>query len=139
MKGRRKGGVSKSAFVCVCAQLCLFAALWTVACQTPLSMGFSRREYWNVFAISSSRNLPTQGSNQRLLCLLHWQAGSLLLSHLGSPKVLYSLPKKKKHWFCFFFFKLRTHGAHIHHSYKSIYSYSFLSVLKTRVLSHFIP
>ena len=25
---------------------------------------------------------PTQGSN---LCLLHWQASSLLLSHLGSP------------------------------------------------------
>ena len=30
---------------------------------------------------------PTQGSIQRLLCLLHWQAGSLLLSHLGSPSV----------------------------------------------------
>ena len=28
---------------------------------------------------------PTQGSNPRLLCLLHWQAVSLPLSHLGSP------------------------------------------------------
>ena len=28
---------------------------------------------------------PTQGQNPRLLCLLHWQAGSLLLSHSGSP------------------------------------------------------
>ena len=25
----------------------LFAALWTVACQAPLSMGFSRQEYWS--------------------------------------------------------------------------------------------
>ena len=25
----------------------LFATPWTVACQIPLSMGFSRREYWN--------------------------------------------------------------------------------------------
>ena len=25
----------------------LFATLWTVACQTPLSMGFSRQEYWS--------------------------------------------------------------------------------------------
>ena len=25
----------------------LFATLWTVACQAPLSMGFSRPEYWN--------------------------------------------------------------------------------------------
>ena len=25
----------------------LFSTLWTVACQAPLSMGFSRQEYWN--------------------------------------------------------------------------------------------
>ena len=29
---------------------------------------------------------PTQGSNLHLLCLLHWQADSLPLCHLGSPK-----------------------------------------------------
>ena len=28
---------------------------------------------------------PTQGLNPHLLCLLHWQADSLPLSHLGSP------------------------------------------------------
>ena len=28
---------------------------------------------------------PTQGSNQSLLCLLHWQLDSLPLHHLGSP------------------------------------------------------
>ena len=27
-----------------CVQL--FATLWTIACQAPLSMGFSRQEYW---------------------------------------------------------------------------------------------
>ena len=27
--------------------LTLFVTLWTVACQAPLSMGFSRQEYWN--------------------------------------------------------------------------------------------
>ena len=138
MKGRHKGGVNKSAFVCVRAQLSLF-----VDCSLPDSSvhGILQARILERVAISSSSNLPTQGSNQRLLCLLHWQAGSLLLSHLGSPKVLYSLPKRKSigSVFFFFFFKLRTHGAHIHHSYKSIYSYSFSSVLKTRVLSHFIP
>ena len=25
----------------------LFATLWAVACQTPLSMGFSRKECWS--------------------------------------------------------------------------------------------
>ena len=29
-----------------CVQLC--ATLWTVACQAPLSTGFSRQEYWSV-------------------------------------------------------------------------------------------
>ena len=32
---------------------------WTVACQVPLSMEFSRQEYW--IAISSSRDLPDLG------------------------------------------------------------------------------
>ena len=26
---------------------------WTVACQAPLSMGFSRQEYWNVLPLPS--------------------------------------------------------------------------------------
>ena len=25
----------------------LFSTLWTVACQPPMSMGFTRQEYWN--------------------------------------------------------------------------------------------
>ena len=32
------------------AQLCpILATPWTVACQSPLSMEFSRQEYWNGF------------------------------------------------------------------------------------------
>ena len=30
-----------------CNHVRLFATLWTVAHQTPPSMGFSRQEYWN--------------------------------------------------------------------------------------------
>ena len=29
---------------------------WTVACQAPLSMGFSRQEYWSGFSRGSSRS-----------------------------------------------------------------------------------
>ena len=36
----------------------LFATPWTVALQAPLSMGFSRQEYWNGLSRSSPRNLP---------------------------------------------------------------------------------
>ena len=32
-----------------------FATLWTVTCQAPLSMGFSRQEYWSGLPFSSSR------------------------------------------------------------------------------------
>ena len=31
----------------VFSRIQLFATLWTVACQAPLSMGFSRQEYWS--------------------------------------------------------------------------------------------
>ena len=40
----------------------------TLACQAPLSMGFSRQEYWNGLLFPSPRDLPDPGS---LLCLLH--------------------------------------------------------------------
>ena len=39
---------------CVLSHVWIFATLWTVAHQAPLSMGFSRQEYWRV-AISYSR------------------------------------------------------------------------------------
>ena len=34
-------------------------------------MGFSRQEYWDELSLPSSGDLPLQGSNPRLLCLLH--------------------------------------------------------------------
>ena len=34
---------------------------WTVACQAPLSMGFSRQEYWNGLPFPSPVDLPNPG------------------------------------------------------------------------------
>ena len=34
-------------FACSCCRVQLFATLWTVAHQVPLSMGFVRQEYWS--------------------------------------------------------------------------------------------
>ena len=45
--------------------------------QAPLSMGFSRQEYWSGLPFSSPRDLPNQGSKPCLLYLQHWQADSL--------------------------------------------------------------
>ena len=55
----------------------LFVTLWTVSHQVPLSMGFSRQEYCSELPHPPPGIFPTQGSNLRLLCLLHWQEGSL--------------------------------------------------------------
>ena len=37
----------------------LFVSLWTIACQAPLSMGFSRQEYWSGLPFPSPGDLPT--------------------------------------------------------------------------------
>ena len=37
------------------------AVLWTVACQAPLSMGFSRQEYWSGLPFPSPGHLPDPG------------------------------------------------------------------------------
>ena len=36
----------------------LFVTLWTAACQAPLSMGFSRQEYWSELPCPSPGDLP---------------------------------------------------------------------------------
>ena len=61
-----------------CVQL--FETPWTTTCQAPLSMGFSRQEYWSGLPFPSPEDVPTQGSNSHLL---HWLADSLPLSYLG--------------------------------------------------------
>ena len=39
----------------------LFVMLWTIAQQAPLSMGFSRQEYWSGLPFPSPWDLPDPG------------------------------------------------------------------------------
>ena len=57
--------------VCVRAQTLvqLRVTLCTVALQTPLSMGFSRQDYWSGLPCLSSGDLPDPGTDSRLLPL----------------------------------------------------------------------
>ena len=49
-------------------QSCLtLGAPWTVAHQAPLSMGFSRQEYWSELPVPSPGIFLAQGSNPGLL------------------------------------------------------------------------
>ena len=71
-------------------KLCCFSCarilvtLWTVAHQSPLSMGFSRQEYW------SGLPCPPPGESSRprdqTLQLLVLQVDTLPQSHQGNPE-----------------------------------------------------
>ena len=77
--------------VCVLSQFShvqLFATLWTIAHQIPLSMGFSKQEYWSGLPCPPPGLFLTQGLSLRLLCLLLWQVGSLPLAPPEQPFTL---------------------------------------------------
>ena len=58
----------------------LFATPWTVAYQAPLSMGFSRQEYWSGLPFPSPEDLPDPGIKLASPAL---QADSLPTKPLG--------------------------------------------------------
>ena len=62
-----RGACVLSHFSCVW----LFATLWTVACQAPLSTGFSRQEYWSGLPWPPPGDLPDPRIKSGLLCLLY--------------------------------------------------------------------
>ena len=64
------------------------ATLWAVAHQAPLSVGFSRQEYWSGLPCPLQGIFPTQGLKPHFLCLLHWHVGSLPLAPPGKPMIL---------------------------------------------------
>ena len=68
--------------VWVRAQSCL-TLRWSVACQTPLSMEFSRQEYWGRFSFLFPGDLPNPGIEPSLL---HCRQILYHLNHQGSSE-----------------------------------------------------
>ena len=69
------------------AQSCpTFVTPWTVAYKAPLSMEFSRQEYWSASPYPSPGDLPDPGIKPTSPASLPLQAGSLPLSYRGSPR-----------------------------------------------------
>ena len=67
------------------AKLCLTPLTsWTVACQAPLSMEFSREKYWNGLPFPSSGDFPNPGIDP----------GSHALQADSSPTELWGKPKR---------------------------------------------
>ena len=63
----------------------LFVTLRTVACQAPLSVAFSRQEYWSRLPCPSRGDLPYPGMEAASPETPALQADSLPMSHQGSP------------------------------------------------------
>ena len=58
-----------------------------IACQAPLSTGFSRQEYWSVLLHPPPGDLPNPGIEPASLAAPAMQEDSLPLSHQGSPSI----------------------------------------------------
>ena len=85
--------------------------------QAPLSMGFSRQEYWSGLPYPPPGYFPTQGSNSSLFCLLHWQTGSLSLVAPGKPLFKYSWYTTSVNFCCI--------AKWLSYTYTYTFSYSF--------------
>ena len=59
----------------------LFAKPWTIACQAPLSIEFSRHEYWSGLPFLSPGDLPNPGIEPVSPASPALHADSLPLSH----------------------------------------------------------
>ena len=71
----------KSSRACVSlpSHVWLFATLWAVTHQAPLSMGFFRQEYWSGWPFPSPGDIPTPASLMPPAlagsCFTHWANG----------------------------------------------------------------
>ena len=71
--------------MCVLSHVQLFMITWTVAHQDPLSMEFSRQEYWSGLPFPTPGDLSDPGNEPASLVSPALAVDCLLLPHLGSP------------------------------------------------------
>ena len=70
--------------MCVLSHVQLFVTAWTVAQQAPLSMEFSRQEYWSGLPFPTPGDLSDPGNEPASLAL----AGEFFITSLpGKPQI----------------------------------------------------
>ena len=81
----QRAWLNRSGTTCACAlsHVRLFATLWTIACQTFMSMGFSRQEYWSVLPFPTPRVLCDPLMEPMSHVSPRWQADSLPVCYKG--------------------------------------------------------
>ena len=85
-------------FMCACMCMCyslscvqLFAIPWTVACQAPLSIEFSRKECWSGLPFPSLGDLPDPGNLGVLHCR---QTFFIKIQCLNQPRIYMYSPSR---------------------------------------------
>ena len=81
--------MSMSMYMCSVVSDC--ATPWTVACQSPLSMGFSRQEYWSGLPFPSLRDLPDLGIKSASPASSALAGGYLTTEPHGKPVSIHKL------------------------------------------------
>ena len=81
----------------------LFATLWTVAHQAPLSMGFFRQEYWSGLPFPPLRDLPKPGIEPAFLIFLscsqilyHWATREAIPFSITNCKFSFQIQLSQK-------------------------------------------
>ena len=82
-----------------------FVTLWTIACQAPLSMGFSRKEYWNGLLCPPQGDLPDPRTEFMSLKSPALAGGFFTTELPEKPKYYTTLTQEK--WEPKYFFSLK--------------------------------
>lgn len=80
------------------SRVLLFATLWSIARQAPLSLVSSRQGHWSGSPRPPQGIFQTPGLNLCLFHPLHWQAGSLTVVPPGKPTLMYQTDKREPLW-----------------------------------------
>ena len=77
--------------MCAMLHVRLFVTLWTIACQAPLSLGFSRQEYWSELLCPLPGNFPDSGIEPASLLSPALAGGFFTTSAIWEdhPKLIY--------------------------------------------------
>ena len=78
---------SDSTFMLMFSSVWLFVTPWTVAHQAPLSMGFSRQEYWSGLPFPTPGDLSDQGIEPMSLVSLALAGRFFTTAPSGEPQV----------------------------------------------------
>ena len=85
--------------MCVLSHVQLFAALWTVAYQAPLSMEFSGQEYWSGLPFLIPGDLPDWGIEPSSIASPALAGGFFITEAPGKPQNGWLLKYRSSYFF----------------------------------------